>query len=282
MKYVVAVSGGVDSVALLDMLVKRYGAQTLVVAHFDHAIRAESSLDADFVHRLADRYGCAFVSEREELGASASEALARSRRYAFLYAVTARFNGAKLVTAHHLDDLVETVVLQIQRGTGWRGLTPFGAGAERPLLSMEKREVLDYARLHGLEWREDETNQSAQYARNRIRPAVAELPTDVKWQIRTLYEAQWSVRRSISSEVGSILRPYDSSSRYLVIMADPSVRRELLRDITNGRLTRPQLDRMALAICAARPKTTLEAGDGVKVHFTTRTFEVELIKLDKR
>ena len=283
MKYVVAVSGGVDSVVLLDMLVKEYGPASLVVAHFDHGIRAHSSDDAIFVQRLAGVYGCTYVSERVELGDEASEQLAREYRYAFLDKVTRMYPGTILATAHHLDDLVETVALQLIRGTGWRGLTPFGApGVERPLLSLEKEDILLYAEEHGLEWREDETNTSMKYARNRIRPQVARLPLDVKRQIHALYSAQWGVRMAVRREAEQLAGREGSCGRHVIIMATPSVRRELLRYVTRGRLTRPQLDRLAIAVCVARANTVFQAGSGVKVHFTTRTFEVELIKLEKR
>ena len=107
MKYIVAVSGGVDSMVLLDMMV-RAGAGELVVAHFDHGIRPDSHHDAAFVKKIAEQYGLPFESRREVLGETASEALARERRYAFLRHVAKKHN-AQIVTAHHLDDLVETV-----------------------------------------------------------------------------------------------------------------------------------------------------------------------------
>ena len=83
MKYIVAVSGGVDSVVLLDMLGKIPGHE-LVVAHFDHGIREDSARDAQFVASLAHERGLIYAGKREELGANASEALARERRYGFL------------------------------------------------------------------------------------------------------------------------------------------------------------------------------------------------------
>ena len=89
--YIVAVSGGVDSVVLLDMLAKK-GEHELVVAHFDHGIRPESDADARFVWALAQCYGLPCEVRREELGAGASEELARARRYAFLRDIAADFS----------------------------------------------------------------------------------------------------------------------------------------------------------------------------------------------
>lgn len=277
MKFVVAVSGGVDSVVLLDMLVDKHGADSLVVAHFDHGVRSESGSDADFVRALAERYGCRLELRQEKLGAGASEALARERRYAFLHEVSEKW-GAPLVTAHHLDDLVETVALHLQRGTGWRGLTPFGQSIERPLLLLEKTELLAYAQRRGLQWREDETNASTVYARNRIRPAVAKLPLETKREIAALYARQWELRYELEREVQQLLPEGMQQQRYFFIMSPPAARDELLRVITDGRLTRPQRNRLAHAVAVARPHTRYQAGSGVEIVFTSTQFTVKLLK----
>src|SRR5690554_6827257 len=103
MKYIVAVSGGVDSMVLLDMMHSRGDAE-IIVAHFDHGIREDSAEDAEFVAKAAEGYGYLFESTREELGKNASEALAREKRYAFLRDLAKKYD-AQIVTAHHLDDL---------------------------------------------------------------------------------------------------------------------------------------------------------------------------------
>ena len=85
MRHILAVSGGVDSVVLLDMVVQGLmKSDQVIVAHFDHGIRPESADDAAFVKSLADKYGLLFETKREELGPDASEELARDRRYVFL------------------------------------------------------------------------------------------------------------------------------------------------------------------------------------------------------
>src|SRR5690606_32014455 len=117
-KHVLAMSGGVDSVVLLHQYWQEQGSEGLVVAHFDHGIRTDSSADARFVEALAASYGIKFESRREELGSSASEAWARERRYHFLREV-ADSHQAVLVTAHHGDDLIETIAINLSRGTGW-------------------------------------------------------------------------------------------------------------------------------------------------------------------
>jgi tRNA(Ile)-lysidine synthetase-like protein len=169
-RYVVAVSGGVDSCVLLDILVKS-DKYELIVAHFDHGIRQDSGDDAKFVQNLAEQHGLLFVSEKGDLGAAASEATARAARYAFLYGVMAAQSAQAIVTAHHQDDLLETAIINILRGGGRKGLTALRDTTvlRRPLLGVSKGALLAYARENNLSWREDSTNTDTKYFRNYVR-----------------------------------------------------------------------------------------------------------------
>lgn len=274
--YVVGVSGGVDSVALLHML-KNLPDRELIVAHVDHGIRPDSHEDALFVRRMAELWGLPFETIRYELGPGASEEQAREARYRFLHDV-ARRHDATLVTAHHGDDVVETVAINVHRGTGWRGLATHSAAVERPLLKYTKAQLHEYARLHGLEWREDSTNQSMAYLRNRIRQHVATMSPDTKRQLLELRQQQLQYARAIRQEVISLVGPGPEYSRYFFTHIPRSVAIECLRHIVDGKLTRPQLDRALLAIKTSLPGKTYEAGTGVRLHFTTRNFSLSLIK----
>jgi tRNA(Ile)-lysidine synthetase-like protein len=169
-KYVVAVSGGVDSVVLLDLL-RMYPGVQVVVAHYDHGIRDDSHLDRAHVQALARRYQLPFVYDKGRLGPGASEAEARAVRYEFLRKAQAASSADALVTAHHQDDVLETAIINLLRGTGRKGLSSLtsGEGIIRPLLDVPKTEIIDYAKRHGLQWREDSTNLSTDILRNRIR-----------------------------------------------------------------------------------------------------------------
>jgi tRNA(Ile)-lysidine synthase len=171
--YVVAVSGGVDSIVLLDILRQRPGLK-LTVAHFDHGIRDNSAADRRFVTELAKRYSLPFAYDEGRLGAGASEAAARQARYAFLRRVQAGNGARAIVTAHHQDDLLETAVLNMLRGTGRKGLTALKSRPDlvRPLLDVPKTAVVDYARAKGLAWREDVTNADQAYLRNYVRHQI--------------------------------------------------------------------------------------------------------------
>lgn len=176
--YVVAVSGGVDSMVLLDVLAldprRAAGQLQLIVAHYDHGIRPDSALDRKLVAEAANRYGLRFVYDEGHLGIGASEATARKARYAFLNTLRQAANADAIVTAHHQDDVLETALINLIRGTHRRGLSSLASTADvvRPLLDVPKQQLYDYAKDNGLSWREDSTNADTRYLRNRIRHTV--------------------------------------------------------------------------------------------------------------
>ena len=173
-----AVSGGADSVCLLD-LVRRLGDVTVLCAHFDHGIRgAESARDAAFVEALCKEWGVPFFPGRGDVPAYAAanglsiETAAREMRYAFLER-TAKEQGADVIaTAHNLNDNAETILFRMARGTGLRGLTGIPAQRGRivrPLLQTPRRDIEEYLTARGIPHVEDSTNAETDAARNRIR-----------------------------------------------------------------------------------------------------------------
>ena len=182
-KYVLAVSGGVDSMVLLDLLSKLPGVE-LVIAHFNHGIRADADEDERLVITTAERYGWPFAVGKGNLGPAASEATARQARYAFLKEVQEDFEANGIVTAHHQDDLIETALINVLRGTGPSGLHAISVNSQilRPLINVPKTEILKYAKVHELTWREDSTNQDESYLRNYLRLRVMAKMDDKKRQ----------------------------------------------------------------------------------------------------
>lgn len=175
-RYVVAVSGGVDSMVLLDVLTHTPGVD-LVVAHFDHGIREDSGKDRELVARTANAHGLLFEYEEADLGRDASEAYARTARYAFLRKVKEQYKARAIITAHHQDDWIETAVINMNRGTGRKGLSSLSSDKSlvRPLLDTPKNEIVAYATAHSLVWREDSTNQDDRFMRNYIRHHILPL-----------------------------------------------------------------------------------------------------------
>jgi tRNA(Ile)-lysidine synthase len=171
----VAVSGGADSVALLDLLagIAPERRLRLIVAHLDHGIQQGSSLVAEQVRALAAGYGLPCEIGRLELGSGASETIARRARYAWLDEARRRLGADWIVTAHHRDDQVETVLLRALRGSAPAGLAGIASrsrhGIVRPLLGCTHSALVAYARERGLVFHEDPANQDPRHLRSWLR-----------------------------------------------------------------------------------------------------------------
>jgi len=181
-----AVSGGVDSVVLLDILftLARQEGFALGIVHADHGLRGESSRkDAEFVQNLAQELKLPLFLETLPVRQYAQEhgygvqAAARKLRYAFFRRSARRFQATHFAVAHTADDNAETVLLHLLRGTGLEGLGGIppqrslvpGCLLIRPLLAVRKAQLLEYAHQRGLSWREDPSNRDRRFRRNRIR-----------------------------------------------------------------------------------------------------------------
>lgn len=178
-----AVSGGADSVALLRFFARRARDFdcALHVAHIDHNLRPASRADHDFVAALCDDLGVPFHATALDPSArparASTEMWARDARYAFFAETAARVGASFVLTAHHRDDLVETVFQRLARGTGPRGLAgipfrrslPGGRSVVRPFLSRTRDDIRAYLALLGASWREDESNAEPSFDRNRYR-----------------------------------------------------------------------------------------------------------------
>ena len=181
-----AFSGGADSVALLDMMQKEYPDAPILLAHVNHGIRGDEALrDRTFCAEVAKARGLEIAildadipTLAKERGQSIEEA-AREVRYAFFADLMEERGIPLLLTAHHADDHLETVLFRIARGTGLAGLCgiapmrPFAEGyLVRPLLGFTKQEILQYCKEQELCFVTDSTNADTTYARNRIRAEV--------------------------------------------------------------------------------------------------------------
>ena len=181
-----AFSGGADSVALLDMMQKEYPSAPILLAHVNHGIRGDEALrDRTFCEKVAKERGLEIAILDADIPAIAKEKgqgleeAAREVRYAFFADLMRERNIPILLTAHHADDHLETILFRIARGTGLSGLSgilpirPFKAGyLVRPLLGFTKQKILWYCKENDLSFVTDSTNTDTAYARNLIRAKV--------------------------------------------------------------------------------------------------------------
>lgn len=175
MRPLALVSGGPDSVALLRVLVM-LGARP-VVLHVDHGLRGEESRrDADFVRGLCRGLGLEFEVREPGLDAGAGlQERARTARYALARGAARDAGASSIVTGHTADDVAETVLMNLARGTGIRGLAgipPVREGISRPLIERSRAEVLGYLEAIGQDYRTDSTNALPKYSRNRVRHEI--------------------------------------------------------------------------------------------------------------
>ncbi len=277
-KYVVAVSGGVDSVVLLHLLESQSGLD-LIVAHFDHGIRPNSALDAQFVSNLAAKFDLPFASERVELGKDASESTARQARYAFLKRVQTEHSAVAIITAHHQDDLLETAVHNIIRGTGRRGLTSLQSqrGLLRPLLNYPKKQIIDYALQRKLSWQEDTTNHDQRYTRNYIRHRLlVRFDNGSRQQLLALISQMSVLNAEIDDALQGLLAEHGSEQgieRRWFARQSHNVSKEVLalwlRQHGLADYDRKVLERLVVQCKVRSPGTVLDVKRGYVVRVTT-------------
>ena len=208
-----AVSGGPDSVALLELLASAADALSLelVVGHVDHGIAVESGRIAALVAGQAERLGLPLVQERLALGQRATETQARVARWRALQGMRERIGADSVVTAHHADDQAETVLMRVLRGTGPAGLAgmaPRERRILRPLLPFRRAELARYLHVLGIASWSDPANEDVRHDRAWIRhqllPLLQERWPDVAVQLTR-----------VSSEAAQWRRAWDATLRHL-------------------------------------------------------------------
>lgn len=173
--YLLAVSGGVDSMVLADLF--QVSGFDFHIAHINYHLRNEdSNLDQKLVSDFCEKHKIPFhlyeVSENDNQPENSIQNWARELRYRFFREIQEKENLEFLVTAHHLNDQLETFIINLSKASGIRGLSGIPKnenGIVRPLLCFSKNEIYDFAKENHIEFREDKSNQKTDYLRNKIR-----------------------------------------------------------------------------------------------------------------
>ena len=226
-----AFSGGADSTALLVMFcaLRSHMGLDIHAAHLDHGLRDESRAEAEAAEAFCRSLGVPFHTRREDVRALAGEwgcgleEAGRRARYAFLEECRVRTGAEWVLTAHHSGDLAEDVLMRLTRGAAWPGLggmravvleeaAPHRPGRRllRPLLMLDKEQLVAMLEHLGLTWQEDASNQSREWKRNRIRndimPLILAENPSFSESVRRLWrnaredERWWEGRIAISAE----------------------------------------------------------------------------------
>jgi tRNA(Ile)-lysidine synthase len=186
-KLIVAISGGIDSVVLAYLCNELNF--NFALAHCNFNLRGEeSNADQDFVLDLAERLNAEVYVQNFDTQAHADEykksiqMAARALRYNWFDELAAQFNFDYILTAHHADDNLETFLINFTRGTGLNGLTGIpmiNESVVRPLLPFSREEIELYAKQKGIKWREDSSNASRKYLRNKLRHEVVPILKEI-------------------------------------------------------------------------------------------------------
>lgn len=236
-RYLIGVSGGRDSVTLLNLLID-FGYNKLIVCHLNHQLRGQSSgADARFVEKIAHQLGLDCEIASIDVGALAGrsklsiETAARFARFAFFVEVARRRRCSRIFLAHHANDLVETALLNLFRGASpggiaaMRGRSLHRIGKTkltviRPMLGVWRREIDAYVAERGLEFREDVTNRSLRSSRNKIRHRI--LPNIERQFGRSVRKTIWRTAHIWSEEdalLNSLVSPQTISAPQLAVVA---------------------------------------------------------------
>lgn len=244
---IVGLSGGADSVALLTVLceyAKALGID-IVAAHVNHNLRESAKRDQEFARNLCKDLNVAFEVKSADVGAYAKERglsleeAGRDIRYAFFEELAKKYESTganvKIAVAHHMCDLAETVIFNMVRGSGIRGLRGIANSQGRivrPLLCVTKEDIKDFLTLNGIAWVEDETNKCEDYSRNKIRnsviPDLTYVNSEAVAHIAQMADEAGEIESLLEDMTARCLEKYTRDDEGILILSDLLVERDIL------------------------------------------------------
>lgn len=223
-KFLLAISGGLDSICLFDFFLKNK--LSFSVCHCNFNLREDSKKDLKLVKKLSERNNISFFSKNFDIKKYAKknkislQAAARKERYKWFDNLLEKNNIDLLCTAHHINDNLETVIYNLVNSTGFRGIRGIKVLRKnifRPLMNFNKNELMDYALKNNLEWREDSSNKLMKYSRNRIRlkiiPQLKKINNSLERSVGDTSSNLSELEKFISFQISKLTEKYvDNSS----------------------------------------------------------------------
>ncbi|HYH53747.1 MAG TPA: tRNA lysidine(34) synthetase TilS [Solirubrobacterales bacterium] len=272
----VMLSGGRDSVCMLDLAVRARGAGEVRALHVDYGLRDEAEEDARHCAELCERLGVELAVERprREPGPGNLQAWAREQRYAAAAAL-AEAAGAAIVTGHTADDQVETILYRLASSPSRRallGMRPHDGRLVRPLLATTREETTAYCEERGLRWRDDASNEEAGYKRNLLRrnviPELAKIhPAARENVLRTAAQLREEAELLDSLVDAELAGGGGAISHQRFTELHPALRRLVLQRLADEAAGRPVAGAARFAEQVAglhRGGSTLDLGGGVR------------------
>ena len=223
-KFLLAVSGGLDSICLFDFFLKNKF--SFSVCHCNFNLREDSKKDLKLIKKLSETNNISFFSKNFDIKKYAKknklslQAAARKERYKWFSNILEKNNIDLLCTAHHINDNLETVIYNLVNSTGFRGIRGIKVLRKnifRPLMNFNKNELMDYALKNNLEWREDSSNKLMKYSRNRIRlkiiPQLKKINNSLERSVGDTSSNLSELEKFISFQISKLTEKYvDNSS----------------------------------------------------------------------
>jgi tRNA(Ile)-lysidine synthase len=276
MPLLVMLSGGRDSVCLLDLAVRARGAEEVTALHVNYGLRDEADEDERHCEELCGLLGVSLRVERSHRGEGVGnlQAWARNERYAAA-ARLAEERGATIATGHTADDQVETILYRLASSPSRRallGMRPRDGRLARPLLGTSREETTAYCEERGLAWRDDATNEEADYKRNLLRrelvPALKRIHPAAKENVLRTAALLREEAELLDSLVDAELGPGEGTiSHRRFAELHPALRRLVLQRLADEAAGRPVAGaaRFADQVAAlTRGGSTLDLGAGVR------------------
>lgn len=292
-KIVVGVSGGPDSVCLLDVLAKiaTKSGMRLIIAHVNYGLRGEDSKkDEYFVRKLAEKYGIrSSVFEAKSKG-KISENVLRETRYEFFEKVRKKNKFGLIAVAHNTDDQVETFLMRIIRGAGLQGLSAMkykNGKIIRPLLDVSRKEILEYLKKNDLKFREDKTNLQNLFFRNKVRnELIPYLEKNFNPNIRrTIFRSIDNIAEDYSLIAGLAeqeLKTMKQLSVKKILNLHPALQREILRNFLGKEDIRDieasHINEIIKAISSIKGKNQTLVLNGLKIVRKGDKLTIEVLK----
>ncbi len=246
---IIATSGGPDSMVLLTLLlaVKKEKNLKLVCAHVNHKLRKESDDEAEMVKKYCEKENIIFEYMIIDKYKGNTENYARAKRYEFFDKLIKKYSSPYLLTAHHGDDLTETIMMRLIRGSSLKGYAGFSEITEkngykiyRPLITKTKAELLNYAKENNIPYAIDQTNESDNYTRNRIRKYI--LPTLKKENknvhlkflefSKTISETEEYFEKVLTKKIEKIYQD-NKLNVEIFLTEEPLIQKKLIHNILN-------------------------------------------------
>ena len=218
-KFLLAVSGGLDSICMFNFFLKNKF--KFSVCHCNFNLRKDSKKDLMLIEKLSKRHKVKFFSKNFDVKKYAGknkvslQTAARNQRYEWFNNLLEENHIDLLCTAHHIDDNLETVIYNLSNSTGFRGIRGIKilrGNVFRPLMNFNKEELIDYAQINNLEWREDSSNKLTKYSRNRIRlkivPELKKINNSLEKSVRDTSRNLSELEKFISFQISKLKKEY--------------------------------------------------------------------------